>query len=84
MFEHRTVFSLEDVLHAKEEYKKLLEMAKVKGEYLKGISMKEPMGKLLGDMQRANMTEIIHLYRALEAADITIEKYLEAQDGGSA
>ena len=76
-FEHTVCFAIQDALHAKEQYEKMLLMAEVKARYLKEVIIKEPMDKLQQDILRATLTEIIHLHKMMGAIERVIDKFLK-------
>lgn len=76
-FEHTVPFNVSDVLHAKEQYGQLLQMAEIKAAFLKSLHIKEPMDKLNNDIIRATLTEIIHVHKMIGAIERVLDKYLE-------
>ena len=75
-------YTLEDVLEAKKEYEKLLNMCHIKLEYLRITSIREPLDGVKQAIEKATMAEAIHIHKFINALDGLIDKFLENNDVG--
>ena len=70
-------YSLEDVLKAKKEYEKLLNMCYIKLEYLRTISIREPLDGVKQAVEKSTMIEGLHLNKVITSLNKLMDKFLE-------
>lgn len=70
-------FSAQDVVEAVDTYSEMIDMAMMRVEYLKKFKIKEPLDKLLLEIQKDAISEVIRIGEMIHNCNELLSQYLK-------